>query len=227
MWLVLCDLWFESPSSPPPPSCFLTQDSNRERIYTRSSRPSFRCVCCGAAAVPRAANQSATRSLTRSSPPCRTSWSLPCATASYSSAVVRHGGRCWERQLTERVRWATGTQKKNKMVSLTTRVALNVNLQERRQTRWKLNHKTPQLCVCWGSGRPKRRCRVAPHAVAETCFIAHVYRRLSVCLHSAIHGLCLVCCVACLTKLPQNLIKEVSDMFFVNSPGISSVWGLW
>lgn len=66
-------------------SLLLLQASRSEQRYTRSSRQSFRCASCGAAAAQRAANRSATRSSTRSSPPCHTSWRLPCATASYST----------------------------------------------------------------------------------------------------------------------------------------------
>lgn len=61
------------------------QDSRSRRKFTKSSRRSSRCVSCGAAAARRAASRSATRSSTKSSPPCRTSWSRPSATASYSS----------------------------------------------------------------------------------------------------------------------------------------------
>lgn len=60
------------------------QDSRSEPRYTRSSRLSFRCVCCGAAAGLRATSRSATRSSTKFSQLCRTNWSLLCATASYS-----------------------------------------------------------------------------------------------------------------------------------------------
>lgn len=76
-----------SPSSPLLSSRL--QDSRSEQKYTRSSRPSSRCVSCGAAVAPRAASRSATRSSTRSSRLSRTSWSLRCATASYSTCPPR------------------------------------------------------------------------------------------------------------------------------------------
>uniref|UniRef100_A0A663FKA5 SH2 domain containing 3C n=1 Tax=Aquila chrysaetos chrysaetos TaxID=223781 RepID=A0A663FKA5_AQUCH len=58
------------------------QVSRAERSCWRSSALSSSCGCCGAAVGPRAARPSATRSSTRSSPPCPTSWSQQCASVS-------------------------------------------------------------------------------------------------------------------------------------------------
>lgn len=87
--------WIHNPAIIMTTSLLALQASRSEQRYTRSSRQSFRCASCGAAAARRAANRSATRSSTRCSPPCRTSWSLPCATASYSPSPPGrppHGG---------------------------------------------------------------------------------------------------------------------------------------
>lgn len=64
----------------PPPT--LLQGSRPGQSSWKCSVQSSRCVSSGAARVPTAARPGAMRSLTRSSPPCLTSWNLPSAPAS-------------------------------------------------------------------------------------------------------------------------------------------------